>query len=180
MRTIRRYTNRKLYDLSEKRYVTLREIARFVRAGQEVTVEDNETGEDITSLTLCQVIYEETRLRRALFPSRLLHRLLARPGSEIAGTLRRFLPSRKLSRAIKNVTSKLTLELIEKGTISPGDRVQVETQLRRRAHAARQKARLHFEQELIDRLEEIEIRPDERPDAVGHRIEQSILQEETE
>jgi polyhydroxyalkanoate synthesis repressor PhaR len=58
---IKRYTNRKLYDTVESRYVTLDEIAEMVKAGTEVRILDNRTKEDLTSVTLAQIIFEEEK-----------------------------------------------------------------------------------------------------------------------
>lgn len=60
-RRIKRYANRKLYDTRESRYVTLQQIAEFVRAGEDVTIIDNTTKEDLTKVTLAQIIYEEEK-----------------------------------------------------------------------------------------------------------------------
>ncbi len=58
---IKRYTNRKLYDTVESRYVTLEEISEMVKAGTEVKILDNRTKEDLTSVTLAQIIFEEEK-----------------------------------------------------------------------------------------------------------------------
>ncbi|HTP29617.1 MAG TPA: polyhydroxyalkanoate synthesis regulator DNA-binding domain-containing protein [Anaeromyxobacteraceae bacterium] len=58
---IKRYTNRKLYDTVESQYVTLDEIAEMVKAGTEVKIIDNRTKEDLTSVTLAQIIFEEEK-----------------------------------------------------------------------------------------------------------------------
>ena len=60
-KVIKRYTNRKLYDTVESRYVTLDEIAEMVKAGLEVKILDNRTKEDLTSVTLAQIIFEEEK-----------------------------------------------------------------------------------------------------------------------
>ena len=60
-KVIKRYTNRKLYDTVESRYVTLDEIARMIRAGDEVRVLDNASQQDLTAATLAQIIFEEER-----------------------------------------------------------------------------------------------------------------------
>jgi polyhydroxyalkanoate synthesis repressor PhaR len=61
MRTIKRYSNRKLYDTFEKHYVTLADVAGFVRNGDEVKVTDHVSGADLTSATLAQIIFEEEK-----------------------------------------------------------------------------------------------------------------------
>jgi polyhydroxyalkanoate synthesis repressor PhaR len=60
-RLIKRYANRKLYDTRESRYVTLHQIAGLVRAGEDVRIIDNTTKEDLTTVTLAQIIVEEEK-----------------------------------------------------------------------------------------------------------------------
>lgn len=76
-RMIKRYANRKLYDTRESRYVTLRQIAGYVRAGEEVVIIDNTTKDDLTNVTLAQIIYEEQKKGTD-----------GRPGAASVGTLR--------------------------------------------------------------------------------------------
>ena len=73
---IKRYSNRKLYDTQESRYVTLEEIEEMIRAGREITVVDAASGEDLTSVTLTQIILENERTRRASLPAAFLHQLI--------------------------------------------------------------------------------------------------------
>jgi polyhydroxyalkanoate synthesis repressor PhaR len=66
-RVIKRYANRKLYDMSESCYITHDEIAGLVRRGEEVRIIDNRTQEDLTSATLTQILLdEERRVKRPL------------------------------------------------------------------------------------------------------------------
>jgi polyhydroxyalkanoate synthesis repressor PhaR len=73
---IKRYSNRKLYDTQESRYVTLEELEELIRAGKEISVVDVSTGEDLTSVTLAQIILESERNRRATLPTGFLHQLI--------------------------------------------------------------------------------------------------------
>jgi polyhydroxyalkanoate synthesis repressor PhaR len=61
MRVIKRYSNRKLYDTHESRYVTLDQLAELVRQGEEIRVVDNTTERDLTSATLAQIIFEQEK-----------------------------------------------------------------------------------------------------------------------
>ncbi len=56
MHKIKRYANRKLYDTTNKKYITLDKISKLLKAGEEVSVMDNETGEDITEATISQIL----------------------------------------------------------------------------------------------------------------------------
>ena len=76
IRLIKRYESRKLYDTEESRYVSLEEIAGWVRGGQEIQVVDNATAADVTSQTLTQIILEEGRRSTSFLPSDLLHELV--------------------------------------------------------------------------------------------------------
>ena len=76
VRLVKRYESRKLYDTEESKYVSLDEIATWVRAGQEVRVIDNATSEDVTSQTLTQIILEEGRDGRSRIPTEVLHDLV--------------------------------------------------------------------------------------------------------
>jgi polyhydroxyalkanoate synthesis repressor PhaR len=61
VRLIKRYGNRKLYDVEASRYVTLDGIRALVQGGEDVRVVDNDSGEDLTRLTLAQIIYEAAK-----------------------------------------------------------------------------------------------------------------------
>jgi|WetSurMetagenome_2_1015567.scaffolds.fasta_scaffold399069_2 polyhydroxyalkanoate synthesis repressor PhaR len=61
MRTIKRYRNRKLYDTTERHYVTLADVAEFVRKGDEVKVVDYVSMADLTAQTFAQIIFEEEK-----------------------------------------------------------------------------------------------------------------------
>lgn len=76
VRLIKRYGSRKLYDTEESRYVSLEELAGWIRRGQEIRVVDNRSGEDVTSQTLTQIISEEGRRGVSLLPNEVLHELI--------------------------------------------------------------------------------------------------------
>ncbi len=87
---ITRYPNRRLYDRSQGRYVTLQEIAEQVRQGATVTVTDSKSGEDLTHTLLTQIILEQYPERMELFPVAMLH-LLIRANDLALGLLREYL-----------------------------------------------------------------------------------------
>lgn len=67
-KVIKRYQNRKLYDTSDSCYVTLEDISDMIKAGDEVEVIDNTTKEDLTSITLAQIIFEEQKKKTNTLP----------------------------------------------------------------------------------------------------------------
>src|SRR4249920_3865475 len=67
-RIIKRYANRKLYDTEHSRYVTLDQISEMIRNGDDVKIVDNKTKEDLTTVTLAQIIFEEEKKQRSFLP----------------------------------------------------------------------------------------------------------------
>jgi len=89
LRLIKRYSNRKLYDTQEKRYVSLEHVAALIRAGEEVQILDHQSGEDLTAATLARILQ-----RRSLPPPFL--RSLIRIGGDTWEYLRASLDEARL------------------------------------------------------------------------------------
>ncbi len=83
-KVIKRYTNRKLYDTVESRYVTLDEIAQMIKGGAEVKIIDNRSKEDLTSVTLAQIIFEEEK-KRSHMPLGFLREIIRNGGDAVTG-----------------------------------------------------------------------------------------------
>lgn len=93
VKVIKRYTNRKLYDTVESRYVTLDEIAEMVKVGLEVKIVDNRSKEDLTSVTLAQIIFEEEKKKNRM-PLAMLREIIRHPGESISGFIHKELTPR--------------------------------------------------------------------------------------
>ena len=84
---VKRYANRKLYDTERSCYVTLDDISTMIKSGEEVQVIDNKTGDDLTSVTLAQIIFE-TEKKAHFMPLNLLRGLIQQSGENIGGFAR--------------------------------------------------------------------------------------------
>src|SRR5271157_6108686 len=73
---IKKYGNRRLYDSSSSQYVNLDDIAGFLREGKDVKVVDAKTGQDLTRVTLTQIITEDAKNRPTGLPLELLRQLI--------------------------------------------------------------------------------------------------------
>ena len=82
-RVIKRYANRKLYDTQSSQYVTLDQIAQMIRAGEEVKVLDNNSKEDLTSVTLAQIIFEEEKKQKSFIPLGAMRHLIQSGGASL-------------------------------------------------------------------------------------------------
>lgn len=80
VKVIKRYANRKLYDTARSCYVTLDEIAEMVKAGEDVRIVDNKTGNDLSSVTLAQIVYEEEKKQKSILPLSALRQIIRSGG----------------------------------------------------------------------------------------------------
>ena len=88
-RIIKRYANRKLYDTEHSRYVTLDQISEMIRAGDDVKIVDNKTKEDLTTVTLAQIIFEEEKKQRSFLPLNAMRNIIQSGGEWFAEAQRR-------------------------------------------------------------------------------------------
>lgn len=108
IRLIKRYGggSRKLYDTEESRYVSLDEIAEWIREGQELQVVDSATGEDVTGQTLAQIIYEDHKRGYSFLPSDFLHDVIRRGGRVIADGVEQV--QTRVDRLVRASVDKMT------------------------------------------------------------------------
>lgn len=74
--TIKKYANRRLYHTGTSTYVTLDDLARMVKDGEEFVVVDAKSGEDITRVVLGQIIFEQENKGQHLLPIAFLRQLI--------------------------------------------------------------------------------------------------------
>ncbi len=97
-RIIKRYANRKLYDTEHSRYVTLDQISEMIRNGDDVKIIDNKSKEDLTTVTLAQIIFEEEKKQRSFLPLAAMRNIIQSGGEWFAEAQRKvqsILPGRK-------------------------------------------------------------------------------------
>src|SRR5438128_2661771 len=82
-RIVKRYSNRKLYDTQTSHYVTLEQIAEMIRGGEEVRVLDNNSKEDLTSVTLAQIIFEEEKRQKSFLPLSAMRHIIQSGGASL-------------------------------------------------------------------------------------------------
>ena len=88
---IKKYANRRLYNTATSSYVTLDYLAQMVREGQDFTVEDAKTGEDITRSVLTQIIVEEESKGQTMLPINFLRQLISLYGDNLQFLVPRYL-----------------------------------------------------------------------------------------
>jgi polyhydroxyalkanoate synthesis repressor PhaR len=128
MPLIKRYANRKLYDTETKRYVTLDDLAAFIRQGQDVRVVDHATGEDLTSQTLFQIIFEEEKKIGGLLPQLFLTRLIRAGGSTLGALRSRLLAIDPFQTVDEEIRRRLQ-SLLDRSLLTPEEAARLQSLL---------------------------------------------------
>ena len=88
---IKKYANRRLYHTGTSSYVTLDDLARMVKEGEDFTVTDAKTGEEITRAVLGQIIFEQENRGQHLLPIAFLRQLIRFYGDQMQAVLPSYL-----------------------------------------------------------------------------------------
>ncbi len=118
MPTIKRYPNRKLYNTETKQYITLDELADLIRSGDEIHVIDNTSGDDLTALTLTQVLFEQVKKQTGFLPRAILSSLIQAGGEQISSLQRTLASSLGLWRLTDEEIQRRVQALISRGELT--------------------------------------------------------------
>src|SRR5215813_7855680 len=116
-RVIKRYANRKLYDTQRSRYVTLDQIAEMIRGGEDVKIVDNNSKEDLTTVTLAQIIFEEEKKQKSFLPLNAMRNIIQSGGERI---------EERVSQAQRKVSGVFSRKHAEKPTTPTGPNGEAE------------------------------------------------------
>ncbi len=90
-RLIKKYANRRLYDASQSRHITLEDIRMLIVKGEKLKVVEDKTGHDITRHILLQVIAEQEQFGRPILSTKVLEAIIRFYGNAMQGFLAGFL-----------------------------------------------------------------------------------------
>lgn len=88
---IKRYASRRLYNTETSDYVTLEDIAGFIRAGREVQIVDLKSGDDLTRQYLLQIIAEHESRGENILPINVLNDLVRTYTTQATSVVPQFL-----------------------------------------------------------------------------------------
>lgn len=89
---IKKYANRRLYNTASSMYVTLADLAKMVKKGDDFVVFDAKTNEDITRSVLTQIIFEQEGIEgQSLLPTTFLRQLIRFYGDSMQALLPSYL-----------------------------------------------------------------------------------------
>lgn len=125
MPVIKRYPNRKLYNTQSKQYITLEEISQLIREGEEVRVVDHASGEDLTAVTLTQIIFELEKKQRGFLPHSILSGLIQAGGARIGAIQRTLASTLGLDRLVDEEIQRRLHTLAEEDELSEDEAKQI-------------------------------------------------------
>ena len=118
MPVIKRYPNRKLYNTESKQYITLEEISYLIREGAEVRVLDHTSGEDLTTVTLTQIIFELEKKQSGFLPRSILSGLIQAGGERIDALQHTLASALGLSHLVEEEIRHRLQTLAEEGQLT--------------------------------------------------------------
>ncbi len=122
MHLIKKYVNRKLYDTTDKCYLTMDRLAELIKAGAEVSIIDNETGDDLTSTIVSQLLAREDSGTDKAVPSRVLMQMLRKGRGTLFGYGKKYVALWQSALTMsKDEIEKLVNSLIVDKEISESD-----------------------------------------------------------
>lgn len=130
-RLIKRYQNRKLYDTVDSCYVTLDDISELIKQGEDLQVIDNTTREDLTSVTLAQIIFEAEKRQENVLPLSAFFNIVRSSGDAIRGFVQKSIESSV--REVGHVSDEVgdfVGRLVKRGHLSQEDSATLRSTLR--------------------------------------------------
>jgi len=122
MHLIKKYSNRKLYDTKDKRYLTMDQLAELIKSGEEVSVMDNETGDDLTSSIVSQLLARENSAVEKAVPSRVLMQMLRKGRGTLFGYGKKYVSLWQSALTLsKDEIEKLVNNLVNSKEISESE-----------------------------------------------------------
>jgi polyhydroxyalkanoate synthesis repressor PhaR len=129
MPIIKRYPNRKLYNTESKQYITLEEISNLIREGAEVRVINHASGEDLTAVTLTQIIFELEKKERGFLPRAILSGLIQAGGERIGAIQRTLATTLGLSHLVDEEIRHRLNVLAEEGELDETEAKKIQETL---------------------------------------------------
>jgi len=122
VRLIKKYQNRKLYDTKNSCYITLEDIAKMVKAGEEVQVIDNKTKGDVTSIILTQILVDQEKNTKSILPLTMLRDIIQKGEGSLFDFIQRYVLLGVNSSQEKMVEAERYItRLVDRGDLSKAE-----------------------------------------------------------
>jgi polyhydroxyalkanoate synthesis repressor PhaR len=171
-RLIKRYANRRLYDVQAKKTITLEGLADLIKKDQDVMVMDNRTKQDITLPTLLQVLSLEAREWKESLPSpNVARELIVKGGETMVDLVKKAMLAGIGAFAVtKEKVEELVDDLIKKGEMSKDERAKFVRELVDKAEARSQEAKKWVDQRVKVSMSKLKMAKAEDLEALGKQM----------
>ncbi len=117
---IKKYPNRRYYDATRSRHVTLQDLHELIRSGTDIRVTDSRSGADITNLVLLQILLEKEAPTLNVFPPALVHEMIRRKPQALRESFERvWSPFANLLSASQDQIDAFWRAAVDGGVTSP-------------------------------------------------------------
>jgi len=171
-RIVKRYLNRRLYDVQEKKSITLADLAAMIKAGEDIKVIDNKTKEDITLPILFQILSMEARDWKESMPSaQVARQLFLKGGGTVADAAKKALV---VGIGVLDVTREkievLVDDLINKGHLDKEERARTIRELLEKAEIRSREAKNWVEEQVKTTVTKLRPAKEEEVDALRQQV----------
>ena len=172
MHKIKRYANRKLYDTKTKQYVTLDKIGQLLKAGEEISVLDNKTGEDITAATVSQILARTKKGQADTGTSNVMIQLLRKGPGTLVDYGKKYLSlwDRALTMADEEI-DRLVERLVKEKEITPSEGSRLKKDMLTRADEMKKWVAEKIDQRVHEALDLMNLASREQVSQLTDKIE---------
>jgi polyhydroxyalkanoate synthesis repressor PhaR len=118
-RIIKKYANRRLYDSTGSRHVTLEDIRKMIVSGEKVKIVDDKSGEDLTRAVLLQVISEQEQFGTPVLSTGLLEAIIRFYGNPVQDMLTRYMEQSVGALVRQQQTMRAEMAKVLEGPMAP-------------------------------------------------------------
>jgi polyhydroxyalkanoate synthesis repressor PhaR len=172
MHKIKRYANRKLYDVTDKNYITLDGISELIKAGEEISVVDNRTGQDLTSATVSQILARDEEVKSNDVASGVLVQLLRKGPGTLVDYGRKYLSAweRMLTTADGEI-DKMVDRLVKEKEISQSEGRELRKDISSRADSLKKWIGDKIDQRINEAVASMDLATKEQVAGLTSKIE---------
>jgi polyhydroxyalkanoate synthesis repressor PhaR len=172
-RLIKRYANRRLYDIQDKKTITLQDLAELIKEGHDVIIVDNKTKEDITLPTLFQVLSLEAREWKETIPSaKVIRELILKGGETVTDVVKKaLLAGIGAVTLTKEKVEELVDDLIKRGELSKEDRAKFVRELAEKAELRSQELKKWVDETVKVTMSKVKLAKTEEVEVLRQQVD---------
>jgi polyhydroxyalkanoate synthesis repressor PhaR len=175
VRIIKRYSNRKLYDTEDKRYITLEQIQQLVQDGQDIKVVENQTGEDLTTVTLSQILLEQEKRKEGKLPKSFFVDLVSRSSSTVVDFMKKNVMHRFEGSVLEpSKVEESVDEMVKAGELPQEEAKQLKEEIHTRTQSFKQRLDEMIERRVQDMLAKLNIPTKAEVDRLNQRLDEIL------